>query len=86
MYNPDTHSSLPFLTTQFDGIGGDIKTCQEDFFVEEQPSYAPCGEGTHVYAQIEKQGIATMEALARIAKAMGIARKETREPLARRFR
>ena len=76
MYNSSTQSSLPFLTTQFDGVGGTIKTCEEDFFVEELPLYTPCGEGTHIYAQIEKKGISTMDALAKIANALQITRKE----------
>jgi len=76
MYNSSAHSSLPLLTTEFDGIGGAIKTCEEDFFVEELPLYTPCGEGTHIYAQIEKKGISTMEALAQIANALRITRKE----------
>ena len=76
MYNLSTHSLLPFLTTQFDGIGGDIKTYEEDFFVEEIPLYTPCGEGTHIYAQVEKKGISTMDALANIANALRITRKE----------
>lgn len=76
MYNSNTHNSLPFLTSQFDGIGGAIKTCEEDFFVEELPLYTPCGDGTHVYAQIEKKGMSTMDALAKIAKSLRITRKE----------
>ncbi|HUV42206.1 MAG TPA: tRNA pseudouridine(13) synthase TruD [Sedimentisphaerales bacterium] len=76
MYNSSTHSSLAFLTTQFDGTGGTIKTREEDFFVEELPLYKPCGEGTHIYALIEKKGIATMEALARIARVLDISRRD----------
>ena len=76
MYNSSTYSSLPFLTAQFDGIGGTIKTCEEDFLVEEMPLYTPCGNGTHIYAQIEKKGISTMDALAKIANALRITRKE----------
>jgi len=76
MYNSSIHNLLPFLTTQFDGIECTIKTCEEDFFVEELPLYTPCGEGTHIYAQIEKKGISTMDALAKIANALRITRKE----------
>jgi len=76
MYNSSTHSSLPFLTTQFDGIGGTIKTCEEDFLVEELPLYTPCESGTHIYAQIEKKGISTMDALAKIANVLQITRRE----------
>ena len=62
--------SLPFLTGDLPGVGGVIKTRPEDFFVEELPSYEPSGSGTHVYAQIEKKGLGTREALDRIARAL----------------
>jgi tRNA pseudouridine13 synthase len=67
---------LSFLTTQYAGIGGVIKTRIEDFFVEELPLCQPCGEGTHVYILIEKRGISTMAAIAAIAKALGIRRQD----------
>jgi tRNA pseudouridine13 synthase len=65
---------LGFLTTQYAGVGGVIKTRIEDFFVEELPLYQPCGEGTHVYILIERRGISTMDALGTIARALGIRR------------
>jgi tRNA pseudouridine13 synthase len=61
---------LPFLTGEIDGIGGVIKSCNEDFIVEEVPLYQPSGQGTHVYAQIEKKGITTYDAIAKIARAV----------------
>ena len=67
---------LSFLTTQYAGIGGVIKTRIEDFFVEELPLYQPCGEGTHVYILIEKREISTMDALGQIARALGIRRQD----------
>lgn len=76
MYNPDMHRELPFLTSQFEPVECSIKTYEEDFFVEEVPLYEPCGEGTHVYAQIEKKGIATMEAIAKIATELRKTRKD----------
>jgi len=48
----------------------------EDFFVAELPLYKPCGQGAHIYALIEKRGISTMDALANIAQALHISRKE----------
>ena len=63
-----------FLTTQYAGVGGVIKTRIEDFFVEELPLYQPCGEGTHVYILIERRGISTMDALGTIARALEIRR------------
>jgi tRNA pseudouridine13 synthase len=68
--------SLPFLTDSLPGIGGVIKTRPEDFFVEELPAYEPSGSGTHIYAQIEKKGLGTREALDRIARALDIQRRD----------
>lgn len=68
--------SLPFLTQDLPGVGGIIKTRPEDFFVEEIPLYEPSGSGTHVHAQIEKRGLGTREALDRIARALGILRRD----------
>ncbi len=68
--------SLPFLTQDLPGVGGVIKTRPEDFFVEELPLYEPSGSGTHVYAQIEKRGLGTREALDRVARALGILRRD----------
>jgi tRNA pseudouridine13 synthase len=67
---------LSFLTTQYKGVGGVIKTRVEDFFVEELPLYQPRGEGTHVYILIEKREISTMDALGEIARAVGIRRQD----------
>lgn len=71
-----TGKSWPFLTEQFAGVGGVIKSRPEDFRVEEVPRYEPSGSGTHVYAQIEKKGCGTVDALARIARALHITRKQ----------
>ncbi|MBN1508673.1 MAG: tRNA pseudouridine(13) synthase TruD [Sedimentisphaerales bacterium] len=70
------HDSLPFLTADIAGIGGVIKTRPEDFFVEELPLYEASGSGTHVYAQIEKKGLGTREALDRIARALNASRRD----------
>ena len=63
---------LPYLTADLPGVGGEIKQRVEDFRVDELPLYNACGEGTHVYFRIEKRGIPTPVAVARIAKHMGV--------------
>lgn len=66
-------SDLPaFLTAELPGIGGVIKTCPEDFFVEELPLYEASGSGAHAYAFIEKRGLGTREAVSRVAQALGV--------------
>lgn len=67
---------LPYLTHDVPGVGGVIKARPEDFVVEEVPLYEACGEGTHVYFQIEKKGLPTMQAIQEIARALGRAPRD----------
>jgi tRNA pseudouridine13 synthase len=67
--------SLPFLTERYAGIGGRIKVEPEDFFVEEIPLYQPGGAGQHVYVHLEKRGLSTHQAMAAIARALGVPRE-----------
>ena len=48
----------PLLTADLPGCGGVIRLRDDDFEVEEVPSYEPCGEGEHLYLWIEKRGMA----------------------------
>jgi tRNA pseudouridine13 synthase len=65
-----------YLTAEVPGTGGAIKSIPEDFLVEEIPAYQPSGQGEHCYAVIEKRGIATLEALRRLAKALGVQERD----------
>lgn len=65
-----------YLTTDVPGIGGVIKETPEDFLVAEIPLYPTCGEGEHTFAEIEKRGITTLEALRRIARALNIPERD----------
>ncbi len=67
---------LPFITSDLGLVTGVIKQRPEDFCVEEVPLYEPCGEGTHVYAFIEKQQLTTHDAVARMAAALGVRRAD----------
>lgn len=62
----------PFLTSHFPGIGGQIRTVPEDFQVEEQPLYLPCGEGEHLYITITKRGLSTPDLVRRLSSSLGI--------------
>jgi tRNA pseudouridine13 synthase len=48
----------PLLTAELPGVGGRIRARDEDFEVEEVPSYEPCGSGDHLYLWVEKRGVA----------------------------
>ena len=62
---------LPHLTAGLPGCGGVLKARPEDFIVEELPAYEPCGRGEHVYLWIEKRGLSTQAAMARLSEASG---------------
>jgi tRNA pseudouridine13 synthase len=62
----------PFLTST-PPISGRYKCSPEDFVVDELPAYAPSGEGEHLLVQIRKRGLSTHEAVARIARSLGLA-------------
>jgi tRNA pseudouridine13 synthase len=65
---------MRYLTADLPGTGGRIKVEPEDFRVTEIPLYLPSGTGDHVYLYIQKEGIGSMEAAARIAQALGLPR------------
>ncbi|CAN5537933.1 tRNA pseudouridine(13) synthase TruD [soil metagenome] len=68
--------NLPYLTTEFPGIGGVIKQRNEDFFVQEIPLSEPSGEGEQVYFEIQQIGLTPFEAMHRIATALNVPTRE----------
>lgn len=78
MISVSTSSSAPCpcLTADLPGVGGVIRRYNHDFIVEEIPLYEPCGEGTHVYFRIEKDGLTTHQAVAQIARVLHRAPRE----------
>ena len=65
-----------YLTAHIPGIGGIFKESDEDFLVTEIPAYLPCGEGEHLFVEIEKRGITTLEAIRRIGRALNLPERE----------
>jgi tRNA pseudouridine13 synthase len=62
--------ALPYLTSEIPGIGGTLKSRPEDFFVQEVPLYEPSGVGEHVYAEFQKIGLSTFDAIDKIGRAL----------------
>ncbi len=62
----------PLLTPDLPGCGGQIRTCDDDFEVEEVPSYEPSGTGDHLYLWVEKRGMAPEYFSRQIAQRLGI--------------
>src|SRR5215204_1711991 len=72
----DLNMALPYLTQDIPGIGGSIKNRAEDFFVQELPLYEPSGEGEHVYAEFQKIGHSTFDAIDRIGRALYVSSRD----------
>ncbi|MFQ5340305.1 MAG: tRNA pseudouridine(13) synthase TruD [Anaerolineae bacterium] len=62
----------PCITAGLPGIGGELKTDPEDFFVEELPAYGPSGEGDHTFITVEKRGLNTLDVVRQLAAVLGI--------------
>jgi tRNA pseudouridine13 synthase len=69
-------TELPYLTADLPGIGGTIKSIPSDFFVEEIPLYEFSGEGTHVYAFIQKKNMTTTDMMAFVAHQLNLRRMD----------
>ena len=64
--------SLPFITADLPGIGGEIKIEPAHFKVEEVPLYEPSGAGEHIYVRLTREGWTTRALHKRLAKLFGL--------------
>jgi tRNA pseudouridine13 synthase len=48
----------------------------DTFIVEEIPAYPPSGEGGHTFLWVEKRGLTTFDAIARVGAAFGVAARD----------
>ncbi|MEO5342962.1 MAG: tRNA pseudouridine(13) synthase TruD, partial [Gammaproteobacteria bacterium SHHR-1] len=70
------NDTLPNWPRAFAGPAGKalVKTCAEDFIVEEQLGFAPEGQGQFVWLWVEKRGTNTDWVAARLAQLAGVGR------------
>jgi len=61
-----TGTTLPYITDEHVGIGGQIKANPDDFRVEEIPLYEADGEGQHLYLTIRRRGMTTPQVARRL--------------------
>ena len=54
------------------GASGSLKSRNEDFVVTELPLQPPCGEGEHLWLEVEKNGANTAFVAQRLAEAAGV--------------
>ena len=64
--------SPPLLTPDLPGCGGRIRARDDDFEVEEVPSYEPCGTGDHLFLWVEKRGMAPEFFARQLAQRLGV--------------
>ena len=61
--NPDAFrfdwQTLPAITADLPGTGGQTRAIPDDFVVSEIPRHPPDGRGDYAYAYVEKRGLAT---------------------------
>lgn len=62
---------LALASADLPGCGGAWRE-PEDFYVEEVPAYLPSGEGEHAFLWVEKRGVATLELVKQLSRALGI--------------
>lgn len=62
----------PYLTHTTPGIGGRMRVMPEDFQVEEQPLYLPCGTGEHLYIKVTKRLLSTPDLVKIISTSIGV--------------
>ncbi len=67
---------MQLLTRDLPGTGGLHKATPEDFVVDELPAYAPSGEGGHTFVRVEKRGLTTAEAIARLCRALDVSPRD----------
>ncbi|MGQ9543992.1 MAG: tRNA pseudouridine(13) synthase TruD [Candidatus Bathyarchaeia archaeon] len=60
--------NLPYATADMPGVGGRLKSRDEYFIVEELPLYHPAGIGQHLYVNLTKKGVTTVEVQRRLAE------------------
>lgn len=63
-------TDLPLLCEDLPPCAGGLGAI-DDFEVEEIPAYLPGGEGQHTYAWVQKSGLTTLEAIARLCEVVG---------------
>lgn len=65
-------TTLPYITPELPGVGGQLKAVPSHFVVEELPLYPPDGQGEHLYINLTRQGMTTKDVRRGLARALGV--------------
>ncbi|MBN1140921.1 MAG: tRNA pseudouridine(13) synthase TruD [Deltaproteobacteria bacterium] len=64
------------LTEELPGTGGIFKAAAEDFQVEEIPCYLPSGVGEHLFIEVEKRNLTTLDLVRQLARQCGVRERD----------
>jgi len=72
--NDARYTTLPHWPTAYppSGATATLKSVNEDFVVTELPLHPPCGEGEHLWLEVEKNGANTVFVAQQLAQAAGV--------------
>lgn len=66
--------SLPYITPELPGVGGQLKAEPSAFIVEEIPVYDASGDGSHLYVSLTREGWTTRKVVEALANLYNIDR------------
>ena len=72
----DTDLTVPYITPDLPGIGGQLRATTDHFVVEELPLYGPTDEGQHLYINLTKEGMTTRDVAGKLAQIFGVSEKQ----------
>ena len=70
--NMEIDLSLPYVTHDLQGVGGQLRVSADHFLVEELLLYEPEGKGQHLYVNLTKEGLTTKEVQQKLATLFGL--------------
>ena len=76
MLDSQLSQSLPYITGELPGIGGELRLTPDHFVVEELPLYEASGEGQHLYVNLTKVGLTTKEVQAQLERLFDLKRRD----------
>lgn len=68
--------TVPFSTSEIEGVGGELKQSYRDFVVDEIPAYEPSGQGKHWFLRIESANCDGKTLLETVATHFGVLPEE----------
>ncbi len=72
----DSVATLPYITAELPGVGGQLKAEPAHFIVEELPLYEASGSGAHLYLSLTREGWTTRRVADALADLFSLSRRD----------